>query len=323
MAFSPDIQHDIDRQAQKVKNPGAPGPARFGSAWAAAYIRKYGLQIERLALGDEPPEALRARLDAAYDAQAPASPTAVALVEQATMAQIEIGRLHQVRATLRAHAIRTAEQRWQWSWDDDVRYYIQMFNQDANSAVAGLKRSAPGVRHLISRWEELTKCLSDEGTWYGAHRCEAILMQGYSACIDELFYSEAAWQTWMDCLVCQPLIRQSDINTLCDQAIVPKAILDRQVPLWQPDPAASRARLWALVDRELPALRALEAELRTRYEEPSRAAAREQALARFERENRHLVLALRSQERALSEAHRALGRHPLELTPNDNKRRTC
>jgi hypothetical protein len=52
-------------------------------------------------------------------------------------------------------------------------------------------------------------------------------MQGFPAGVDQLFLAEAAWQTWMDCLACQPLIRQSDINMLCDPAIVPRAILDR------------------------------------------------------------------------------------------------
>ena len=125
MAFPSDIQHDIDRQVQKVRDPSPTRP-RTARAWAAEYIRKYGLKIERLALGDEPPEALRARLDAAFDAHAPATPTDVALVELATMSRIEFERLVQVRANLRADAIRTAELDWQWRCDDDVEHYLRM-----------------------------------------------------------------------------------------------------------------------------------------------------------------------------------------------------
>jgi hypothetical protein len=244
----------------------------------------------------------RRRLDEWRPAGGTITPVARALIAQAHFALDEIQRCKRLLAVLRIETARTAEIRYREAREDDVRYYIQMFGQDAHSGVAGLKRSAAGVRHLISRWEELRRCLDEEGTWYGAHRCEAILMQGFLAGVDQLFLSEAAWQTWMDCLACQPLIRQSDINMLCDSAIVPKAILDRQVPLWQPDPEASRARLRALVDRELPPLVALEAELRTRYEEPGLAAAQDMALARLTHDETALLRALRSHEGALVKA---------------------
>ena len=232
MAVPCDIQHDIDWQVQKSRTP-APclTRPRFGSEWAAGYIRRYGLQIERLATGDESPAALRARLDAAYDAGAPATPNSVALIEQATVARIEIERLHQVRATLRADAIRTALLTWQYNREDEVRFYIQLAIKDANASVAGLKRSGAGMRHLISRWEYLSKCLSDEGTLYLPEKCEAIIMQGYAAGIDQLFLSEDAWKTWIDCLACQPVIHQADIDTICAPDVVPKSIQDRAGPL--------------------------------------------------------------------------------------------
>jgi hypothetical protein len=321
MAFPSDIQHEIDRQVQKVRDPSPTRP-RTERAWAAEYIRKFGLKIEGLALGDEPPEALRARLDAAFAAHAPATLIAVALIEQATVARIEMERLHRIRATLRASAVRTAELDFQHRREDEVRYYLQRFNQDPDACLAGLKRSAAGLRHLISRWKHLSKCLVDEGTWYGAERCEAILMQGHAACFDQLFLSETAWSTWMDCLAAQPIIKQVDINMLCAPHIVPQAIQDRGQPLWQPDPEASRARLRAIVDRELPALIALEAEARATYEEPARAAARDWALAQFERDNGHLLGALRSHERSLNEADRALAKHRADTASPSQKTRT-
>jgi hypothetical protein len=321
MAFPSDIQHEIDRQVQKVRDPSPTRP-RTERAWAAAYIRKYGLKIEHLALGDEPPEALRARLDAALAAQAPATPTAVALIEQATVARIEMERLYRIRATLRASAIRTAEIEFQHRREDEVRYYLQRFNQDPDACLAGLKRSAAGLRHLISRWKHLSKCLDEESTWYGVERCEAILMQGHAAGFDQLFLSETAWNTWMDCLAAQPIIQQVNIDMMCAPDIVPQAIQDRGQPLWQPDPEASRARLRAIVNRELPALIALEAEAHVTYEEPARAAARDWALARFERDNRHLLDSLRRQERSLIEADRALAKHRAGTGSPSQKTRT-
>jgi hypothetical protein len=181
-----------------------------------------------------------------------------------------------------------------------------MFNQDPNAARAGLKRSAAGVRHLISRWEHLGKCLAEEGTLYGAEKYEAIQMQGHYAGIDQLFLSEEAWKTWIDCLASQPVIKQFDIDMLCASDVVPKSIQDRDQPLWQPDPEASRARLRALVDRELPALRALESQLRTLYEEPALAAAQDMALARLTREEAALLRALRSHEAVFRRAVHAL-----------------
>src|SRR5262249_26307237 len=146
MAFPSEIQHDILRQGEKVRDPSPRlTRPRTDRAWADAYIRKYGLKIEGLALGDEPPEALRARLDAAFAAQAPTTPTAVALVAQATVAQIEIERLQQIRANLRAHAIRMADLNWQWRSENEVIYGWRMFGTDAYSAVVNLKRSPAGL----------------------------------------------------------------------------------------------------------------------------------------------------------------------------------
>jgi hypothetical protein len=234
------------------------------------------------------------------------SPLAQGLIAQALFALDEAERCKQLLAVQRTEKARTALLRYREACEDEVTYYVSMFNKDPNAAVAGLKRSAAGVRHLISRWEELYMCLCDEGTWYGTHRYEAIQMQGQYAGIDQLFLSEEAWKTWIDCLAAQPVIKQFDIDTLCAPDIVPKSIQDRDQPLWQPDPAASRARLRALVERELPALRIHEAELRTVYEEPALAAAEDLALARLTRDETVLLRALRSHEAAFRQAATAL-----------------
>ena len=128
------------------------------------------------------------------------TPVAQGLITQALYALDEAQRCRRLLAVQRTEKARTAVIRYREACEDEVRYYVRMFNQDPNAAVAGLKRSAAGVRHLISRWEHPSRCLAEEGTLYGAEKYEAIQMQGYAAGIDQLFLSEEAWKTWMDCL---------------------------------------------------------------------------------------------------------------------------
>jgi hypothetical protein len=109
---------------------------------------------------------------------------------------------------------------------------------------------------------------------------------------------------------------------ICARDVVPLSIQERGDPLWRPDPEVARARLRAIVDRELPPLVALEAWFRVEVEEPSLAAARDQALAEFEKNNRHLLDALRRQERSLIEAHRALAKRRGRKGSHSQKTRT-
>jgi hypothetical protein len=174
-----------------------------------------------------------------------------------------------------------------------------------------LKRSALGVRYLIARWERLAQRLSEEGTWYGLDRSEAIQLQGYSAAVENIYFAEPAWETWRDCLAAQPNPKVPDIELICALDVVPKGIQDRDVVLWRPDPEQCRGRLRALVEGALPALRALEARLRVEEEEPELAAARDTAMAHTDKKHSHLIKALRSHTLSRDQARRALARRGL------------
>ena len=76
--------------------------------------------------------------------------------------------------------------------------------------------------------------------------------------------------------------------------------------LWPGNPAESRARLQALVDRELPRLRALEETLRVQYEDPARAEAEDQALAQVTKEETASCVAERMHEQSYDRAVNAL-----------------
>ena len=107
-------------------------------------------------------------------------------------------------------------------------------------------------------------------------------------------------------LACQPNPKQADIDVILDPKNIPKQLQDRDIPQWPRDPVECRARLQALVDRELPRLRALEETLRTQYEEPARAEAKVMALASVTREEMQLLRAEQIHEQSYQRATAAL-----------------
>jgi hypothetical protein len=73
-----------------------------------------------------------------------------------------------------------------------------MLPTEPGPAVVGLKRSALGVRFLLTRWQRLLRLLLDEGTLYGADRDEYINYQGSKVTTPEdLFHSEGAYLTYL------------------------------------------------------------------------------------------------------------------------------
>jgi hypothetical protein len=238
----------------------------------------------------------------------PASPLERGLIAQAVQAEADRDECVRVRATLRADVLRTADRYFVEMEEDNVEHYRRMLDSDPATAVRALKRSAAGCRCLIGRWEHLERALADDGTWYGADRIEAIQIQGLSARVDDHYLSESAYMTWLHCLAAQPNPKERDIALVLDRRVMPKSIQDRDLAVWPGDPAASRAALAALVARALPELRRREEWLRVDYEQPVRAEAKEQALARLAYNPKEVALlrAQRSAEQAYQRASRAL-----------------
>jgi hypothetical protein len=229
-------------------------------------------------------------------------------IDHAEEAQRERQECLRIRATLRAEVLRTAERYWDEAQEDEVARLRRMFNVSPSGAMVGLTRSAAGCRFLIAAWERLEKKLAEDGTWYGADRIDAILFQGFSAVVDDLYLSEQAYMTWVHCLAAQPNPKEPDIDLILEIGVMPKALQDRNEPVWPRDPAASRAALAALVARELPMLREREEYLRIHFEAPARAEAKEQALGRLatRKDEVALLRAQRSHEQAYERACRAL-----------------
>jgi hypothetical protein len=308
-----DLPFGIQEDNLAQVDPGDDPRPRFEDGQSATdYLKVHGLNIEELAQGDEKPEELRARLEAAYSVYAPTNPGEVALVEQVVISHLEIDRLHRLRALMQSEAARLAEVKLRHAREDEVHHFARLLDTDPATAVLNLKRSAQGLRYLISRWERLARLLFEEGTWYGMDRNEAIQLQGYSPAVETIYFAQPAWETWRDCLAAQPNPKAPDIELICAPDVVPKAIQDRDLVIWRPDPDACRGRLRALVESALPELRELEARLRVEEEEPEKAAARDTAVAHVDKKHPKLLEALRSHERALRVAHRTLNRRGLE-----------
>ncbi len=255
-----------------------------------------GFSIERLALTDEDAAEYRRLYSEWMTAYPCRGPIERGFLQQAVAAELEKRRLGRTRAALRAVWVRTAVLIHEQEEEDDMIRSLKMAGVSCADAMRNLKRSAVGCRWVIALWEKLEKMLAEDGTWYGSHRVDAIQLQGFSAGVDRLHLSEEAFTTWLDCLVAQPNPKQRDIDFILNPRRIPDAIRERDVKLWPGDPAASRARLQALVDRELPRLRALEKTLRVQYEDPGRASAEDVALADATRPEMPLIRAERMHE---------------------------
>jgi hypothetical protein len=237
-----------------------------------------------------------------------ATPAEKGFIAQAIFALGEMAHCRRLLGVLRAERARLAGIRWKEQCEDEVRHYERMLFEDPWTATVGLRRSAAGLRYMIACWERLERLLAEEGTWFGYEKALAIQLQGLYPQVKFLNRSEIAYQTWVDCLSAQEHPRPEDIELICTPDYVPLGILERGRPPWQPDPEASRARLRALVQRELAALRPLEQTMRLEYEEPARAAAKDVALARFPRDEAELLGAIRNHEGAYQKAVQALER---------------
>jgi hypothetical protein len=267
-----------------------------------------GFSIERLTLPHEDAAENRRFYDYWIAAFPSRDPIVRGFVQQAVVAQLEKRRLERVRAALRTERVRTAVLYYERDQEDEVIRCIHEAGESVPDAMRHMLRSAAGCRWAIGHWERLKTKLTDDGTWYGADRIYAIQLQGLSACLDQLSFEEEAYTTWLDCLVAQPNPKQPDIDLILERRHVPKSIQDRDVKLWPGNPEESRARLWEIVNRELPPLKELEKTLRETYEEPALAAAEDMALARVTKEEMALLRAERTHEQSYAQAVRALQR---------------
>ena len=233
--------------------------------------RRERLLIERYALFTERASDLRGRLDEWFTFYRPATPGECELIELAVMASVQRRRVLGHLTEVVNQKIRTAVLDFDRDQEDEVERYRAMLETAPGAAVLGLKRSALGVRLLISRFERLERLLRRDGTLYGNDRDELINYQGAVAAPPEsLSRSERAYLTWLYCLMAQPAPKDKDFVAVGNERWTPPSLYDRDPRDWLGGKAVSRKILKDLVERELAGLRQREELLRTNYEEPAR-----------------------------------------------------
>jgi hypothetical protein len=280
-------------------------------------VSSSGFSVEALTLAHEDLAENRRLYNEWVTAYPCTDPIERGYLEQAFTALIEKRRLERLLATARADRVRTAELFLEQELEDELDHNMMMFNENCKDALRFLTRSAIGCRWAIGIWEGLEKRLAENGSWYHMDQIEAIQLLGCPARLDHLRYFETAYRVAMDCLITNVNPKQAKIDRLLDPKNTPKQLLDRDVKLWPGDPAESRARLQAIVDRELSRLRALEATLRTQYEVPARAQARDMALAALVPQELPLLRAMRMHEQSYV---RALGAYRKAREQNADRR---
>jgi hypothetical protein len=227
--------------------------------------------IESFATPLEDPAALRAELNAWYQLYQPSTPGECTLLDMAVMAGIDSRRARSQLAAIVADQVRTAIYRFDCAQEDEVARYQEMWATAPAAAILGLKRSALGCRFLISHWSRLLTLICEEKTWFGADRDRAILLQGGRPTLEELPKSEAAYLTYLYCLMAQPRDRtDADFLLLDSDHAMPESCKDRQTERWLGPPEVCRAMLRDKAEREIAKLRVREELLRTHFEAPAR-----------------------------------------------------
>ena len=148
--------------------------------------------------------------------------------------------------------------------------------------MVGLKRSALGVRFLLTRWQRLLRLILDEGTLYGADRNEYINYQGSKVTTPEdLFHSEGAYLTYLFCLMCQPAPKDEKFVAMGNEKWMPAGLMDREPKEWLGEDSLCKQLMVGLAEREITSLTQREAILTQHHETPARNSAeiRKQVLA--------------------------------------------
>ena len=233
--------------------------------------RKRRISIEEYALLTESAPGLQETLQEWVSFYKPATPGERELLEMAVMSSIQRRRVEACITERVNNQIRTAVFDEDCAWEDQVERYRVLLPTQPGAALVGLKRSALGLRFLISRWERLLRLLQNEETWYGHDRTEAINYQGAKgSTLEDLFAADGAYLTWLYCLKCQPAPKDADFIAMGNPCVMPAGMKDRRGERWMASRQVARQILEDLVVRQLADLRSREEQLRTSFEEPAR-----------------------------------------------------
>ena len=245
-------------------------------------FQQHRLLIEKYTLLTENDSELRAKRDAWYAFYRPSSPGEFEYLNTAVMSSIGVERVQATLTEIVNHEIRTAIFAHDCEQEDTVARYRAMLETQPGAAVVGLKRSALGVRFLLSRWQRLLRLILDEGTLYGADRNEYINYQGSKVTTPEdLFHSEGAYLTYLFCLMCQPAPKDEQFIAMGNERWMPAGLMDREPKEWLGQASLCKQLMIGLAEREILSLTQRERVLTQHHETPARNSAeiRKQVLA--------------------------------------------
>lgn len=245
-------------------------------------FEQHRLFLEKYTLLTEDDSELRAKRDDWYAWYRPSSPGEFEYVNQALMSSIEGQRVQATLTEITNHEIRTAIFAYDCEQEDTVVRYRAMLETQPGAAVVGLKRSALGVRFLLSRWQRLLRLILEEHTLYGADRAECINLQGSRATTQEdLFHSEGAYLTYLYCVMCKPAPKDDEFRAMGNEKWMPPGLMEREPEDWLGEQPLCRQLLIQRAEREILELTQREAILRQHHETPARNSAeiRKQVLA--------------------------------------------
>jgi hypothetical protein len=248
-----------------------------GKARASQNALTHGLRAAAGALPDEDAEELKALADEWVDYYRPDSPGRRALLDRAVLATLQLRRCARFQAATLAKHVREAEGRWDQQQEEEVEGYKALLKDDPAAAVRGLRRSAPGCRWLIERWEGLKSGLERDGCWSAHADCdEALRLLGQEP---DPFGTDhdVFWFHFVN-LAAHPDPPEGRLAWFLDHQPVHATCGRRLVACDPTDREASVRELRALVAGQLEELRGREERLRREIEGPGRAEAGDRAL---------------------------------------------
>jgi hypothetical protein len=286
------------RSRRKPKEPAVPAPPEAPYELPAFVKERPNRSL--VALSGEDGDAMRAELDRWYAFYRATTDIEVTLIDNMYHLATMLRRILRCEAAVQRRMAGRAELDWERFMRERVEKFKERLEIDPAAAVLGLEDSSAGAAWLIFRWQRLKGLLEKDGTWNDGDRDEAIRLQGVDPAFDRLRESEAAYLTWVYCLLSQPDPYEDAVAALLAPETRPTVLQATEITQAVLPASLCREQLHRLIARKLERLRRLEEYLWVRREASVRAMPLAHESASEQKEQAHLARYKRQTERALN-----------------------